>query len=231
MLRPFQKMKDFARRVAGGNLDIPLEMDRYNLFGAFTESFDIMRTELKKARKAEAEANTAKKELVAKLSHDIKTPVASIQAAAEVGAALAEKAQGEGPEADGIEQGREAMKNIRKTSGGSSSVLEGIRENYLQIMRKAEQIGTLVTNLFTATLEELEQLTVAPVDMEGDELEMILRDADYLGRAGIPHIPACLLYADRLRLQQVFDNIFINSYKYAGTQVNVAVRREGGLNQ
>lgn len=220
VIRPFQKMKDFARRVAGGNLDIPLEMDRHNLFGAFTESFDIMRAELKKARKAEAEANAAKKELVAKLSHDIKTPVASIQAAAEVGAALAERAEGAlGPEMTVV-----GCPGEKRTGEAYSEVIE----NYLQIMRKAEQINTLVTNLFTATLEELEQLTVAPVDMEGDELEVILRDADYLGRGSIPHIPPCLLYADRLRLQQVFDNIFTNSYKYAGTQVNVAVRREGG---
>ena len=91
MIKPFHKLKGFAERIAGGNLDIPLEMDRQNLFGAFTESFDIMRSELKKARIAEAEANASKKELVAKLSHDIKTPVASIKAASEVGFALDRK--------------------------------------------------------------------------------------------------------------------------------------------
>lgn len=128
VIKPFEKLKNFAQRVAGGNLDIPLEMDRQNLFGAFTESFDIMRSELKKARMAEARANADKKELVAKLSHDIKTPVASIQAAAEVGAALA---------ADG------------KT-----------RANYSQIMQKAVQINTLITNLFSATLEGLQELSV-----------------------------------------------------------------------
>ena len=48
IIRPFRKLKDFARRVAGGNLDVPLAMDRENLFGAFTESFDIMRDELKR---------------------------------------------------------------------------------------------------------------------------------------------------------------------------------------
>ena len=66
VIAPFDKLKGFAKRIADGNLDIPLEMDRQNLFGAFTESFDIMRSELKKARKAEAEANAGKKELVAK---------------------------------------------------------------------------------------------------------------------------------------------------------------------
>ena len=96
VIKPFDSMKDFARRIAGGNLDIPLEMDRQNLFGAFTESFDLMRCELKKARLAEAKAAAEKKELIAKLSHDIKTPVASIKAASEVGAALAGQLAKEG---------------------------------------------------------------------------------------------------------------------------------------
>ncbi len=64
VIYPFNRLKDFARHIAGGNLDIPLEMDRQNLFGAFTESFDIMRSELKRAQLAEAEANASKKELV-----------------------------------------------------------------------------------------------------------------------------------------------------------------------
>ncbi len=194
VIKPFQKMKSFAERVAGGNLDIPLEMDRQNLFGAFTESFDIMRAELKKARMAEARANASKKELVAKMSHDIKTPVASIKAASEVGAALSSD--------------------------------EKNKENYGKITRKADQINTLVTNLFSAALEELQELSVAPSDMKSEELRDLLENADYMHCAVIPPIPACLLFADRLRLQQVFDNIFANSYKYADTKINVEICAE-----
>ncbi len=131
MLRPFRKLKGFAERIAGGNLDIPLEMDKRNLFGAFTESFDIMRSELKKARIAEAQAQQSKKELVAKLSHDIKTPVASIKAVSEVGLAVAAN--------------------------------EKEKANYTHIISKADQINTLVTNLFTATLEELQQLRIVAI--------------------------------------------------------------------
>ena len=79
IIKPFSSLRSFAERVANGNLDIPLTMDKGNNFGAFTESFDIMREELKKARIKEKEANDSKRELVAKLSHDIKTPVASIK--------------------------------------------------------------------------------------------------------------------------------------------------------
>ncbi len=196
IVRPFRELKDFARRVAGGNLDIPLKMDRANLFGAFTESFDIMRTELKRARQEQARAVAAKKELVAKLSHDIKTPVASIKAASEVGAALTDS--------------------------------ERLRDNYTQIIHKADQINTLITNLFTATLEELQVLTVTPAEMESGELKELLENADYLHRAAIPPVPACLLWADRLRLQQVFDNLFANSYKYADSDIDVTTGEEDG---
>lgn len=191
VISPFHSLKGFAERIAGGDLDVPLCMDKHNLFGPFTESFDIMRAELKKARIAEARANNDKKELVAKLSHDIKTPVASIKAASEVGAALA---------CD--------VKN---------------KDNYIQIIHKADQINALITNLFTATLEELQQLTVSPEDISSRDLGAMLQNSDYLHRADIPCIPDCLLHADRLRLQQVFDNIFVNSYKYADSPISLTI--------
>ncbi|MDE6401445.1 MAG: hypothetical protein K2L54_02410, partial [Clostridiales bacterium] len=138
VVKPFYKLKGFAERVADGNLDVPLEMDRKNVFGAFTESFDIMRSELKKARIAEARANASKKELVAKLSHDIKTPIASIKAVSEVGAAQA--------------------------TGNKE------RERYSQITEKADLVNALVTNLFSATLEELDKLSVTPNDISREEI-------------------------------------------------------------
>lgn len=189
VIKPFKKMKGFAERVAGGDLDVPLEMDRGNIFGAFTESFDIMRSELKKARLAEAEANASKKELVAKLSHDIRTPVASIKAVSELGAAVSSE--------------------------------EKTRESFTRIIQKADQITTLVGNLFSATLEELQQLTVTPAPLDSTELSAMLESADYFHKANIPDIPECVVFADKLRLQQVFDNIFSNSYKYANTEINV----------
>ncbi|MBP3233735.1 MAG: HAMP domain-containing histidine kinase [Eubacterium sp.] len=84
VVKPFDSMKEFAVSVASGDLDKPLMMDRLHLFGAFTESFDIMREELAVARERELKANISKKELVAQLSHDIKTPVASIKAMSEL---------------------------------------------------------------------------------------------------------------------------------------------------
>ena len=68
VITPFKNLNSFAARVAEGNLDIPLTMDKGHVFGAFTVSFDLMRSELKKARLAEKKASDDKKEMVAKLS-------------------------------------------------------------------------------------------------------------------------------------------------------------------
>lgn len=84
LFRPFGKLEKFAAHVATGNLDMQLTMDKDNLFGAFTESFDLMRENLKTAKAKEHEANKEKQELIASLSHDIKTPIASIKAVAEI---------------------------------------------------------------------------------------------------------------------------------------------------
>lgn len=46
LLKPFQRLQAFAANVARGHFDIPLNMGKNNYFGAFTESFDLLREEL-----------------------------------------------------------------------------------------------------------------------------------------------------------------------------------------
>jgi signal transduction histidine kinase len=194
LLKPFKKLQGFALRIAAGNLDIPLEMDKNNLFGAFTESFDLMREELNKARENEHNANRSKKELVASLSHDIKTPVASIKAVTE------------------------CMIFTMKDDED--------RKQLEIVDAKAEQINALITNMFHATLEELQALSVNAVEIESTLLPNIIKNADYEGRVKPFTIPNCLISADLLRLEQIFDNIITNSYKYAGTNIEITTHFE-----
>lgn len=84
IIRPFQELKQFAAEVSKGNLNFSLKRRKNNLFGAFTESFDMMREQLLLAREREYQANKNKKEMVASLSHDIKTPVTSIKLTSEL---------------------------------------------------------------------------------------------------------------------------------------------------
>ena len=193
VLDPFKKLKDFAVRVAGGNLDTPLEMDKGNVFGPFTESFDIMREELKASREREEKAVKSRKELVAQLSHDIKTPVSSIKAMTDV---------------------------------MSLTASEEDKVTINAINAKADQIDSLISNLFHATLEELEQLEVKPEDINSTDIVQMIKDADYQNKIEKLDIKDAVVFADRLRLNQVLNNIIFNSYKYADTGINVTSRFE-----
>lgn len=194
-IRPFSTLKAFAAEIAKGNLDFPLPMEKDNFFGAFTESFDIMREELRRARENEYLANVSKKELVAGLSHDIKTPVSAIKAVCEV------------------------MEIKEK----NEDTLEKVRV----ITTKAETIEHLADNMFHATLEELEVLKVEPKEERSTLISHMFRDLKYYGEILLENeIGECLVWMDRLRMEQVIDNIVNNSFKYAKTPVTVSFEDE-----
>jgi signal transduction histidine kinase len=190
IFRPFRKLQGFARHVAEGKLDTPLEMDNGNLFGAFTESFDLMRDELSRARENERIASHSKKELVASLSHDIKTPVASIKAVSEV---------------------MHAKSNDENT-----------KKQLEVINAKADQINSLITNMFNATLEELQELKVTVTEDTSQLLIGLIKNTDYDNKVTISSISECIVLVDVLRLAQVIDNVISNSYKYAATPIDVS---------
>ena len=195
VIEPFSRLNSFAARVAEGNLDLPLEMDKGHIFGEFTESFDLMRSELKKARIAEKKASDDKKEMVAKLSHDIKTPVASIKSTSEIGMELTKE--------------------------------ERTKEMFGVINDKTDQIKALVDNLFTSSVQDINEIDVNPGIQPSDIISRLIGNSDYLNRAGSFEIPECSVFFDKLRLQQVFDNIFMNSYKYADTDITVNAEISG----
>ncbi|MFJ5565355.1 HAMP domain-containing sensor histidine kinase [Lysinibacillus xylanilyticus] len=189
LLKPFQQLRIFATNVARGNLDIPLNMDKYNYFGAFTESFDLLREELDAARQREYESNRSKKELVATLSHDIKTPVASIKAVSE----------------------------LMLVQAKDEKVIKQVNTIY----SKAEQINLLVTDMFHATLEELQQLKLRVTEESSEVLVDMIENVNYDHQIVYDSIPQCIILTDPVRMQQVIDNIISNSYKYAGTKVTI----------
>ena len=195
VIKPFKNLNSYAARVAEGNLDLPLEMDKGHVFGEFTEAFDLMRTELKKARIAEKKASDDKNEMVAKLSHDIKTPVASIKSTSEIGYEVTKE--------------------------------ERTREMFTVINNKTDQIKSLVDNLFNSSVQDVTEIKVNPGTYDSSDITGLIKNADYLDKAGSYNIPSCSVYMDKLRLQQVFDNIFMNSYKYANTPMNVEAETSG----
>ena len=194
-IRPFNELSAFAASVSKGNLDVPLNMDKHNYFGAFTESFDRMREELKESSEREAAANRSKQELVAEISHDIKTPVATIKATCEV------------------------MEVKYKDPD--------VQEKVSVIKSKAASVEQLIDNMFRATLDDLDELKVTPHEESSLIIEDMLGDLRFYGTVEQKgSVPECLISVDKLRLEQVIDNIAGNSFKYAGTPLEVEYRSD-----
>lgn len=197
LLKPFQQLQHFAANIARGHLDIPLPIKKDNYFGAFTESFDLLREELDAAKQREYESNQSKKELVATLSHDIKTPVASIKAVSELMLVQAND--------------------------------EKVRKRVNTIYSKAEQIDLLITDMFHATLEELQQLKLTVTEVSSEELLTMIENVNYDQQIVYGSLPQCIILIDPVRMQQVIDNIISNSYKYAGTQIKISSQINQGF--
>ena len=93
----------------------------------------------------------------------------------------------------------------------------------LQIIHdKANQINQLISDLFHASLEELQELKVTPTLHQSQEIYQIIKNSDYQNMTHIQSIPECLISYDAIRLQQVFDNLLSNSYKYEASQIDIS---------
>lgn len=195
---PFDKMKNFASYVAAGDLDKPLEMDKDNMFGAFSESFDIMREELKASRARELALQKKERELVASLSHDLKTPVTGIKLTSELMAAV-----------------------FSQNEGREFTVTPDMTAKMNNIYKRAEEINVLVSDLFSSTLEDLGEFKVNCTDENSAVIAEVVSKYDDRGLARLSDIPEVMIHIDKIRLSQVIGNILSNSYKYAGTPIDV----------
>lgn len=196
---PFNDMKDFASDIAGGRLDTPLVMDKDNIFGAFTESFDIMREELTASKKREIELQRRERELIASLSHDLKTPITGIKVTSE-------------------------LLKAKLNADGSTVNPSDLSEKIDNIYMKADQIDKLVSDLFSSTMEELDELKVNCIDENSLILNDIIKKYDDRDLVTLGELPGILIHTDAKRLSQVIGNIISNSYKYAGTEIEVSFR-------
>lgn len=200
ILRPFDKMKGFAEQIAKGNFEVPLDFERSNYFGAFTWAFDSMRKEITKARACEKEAIENNKTVMATLSHDIKTPIASIRAYAE------------GLEAN-LDNGPEKRAKYSNV-----------------IMKKCDEVASLTNDLFLHSLSDLDKLKLYPEELELSSFVASVLEELSVERQDIrwkDTVSGIVVSADKNRLTQVIENIVNNTRKYAKTESEVSVVRSG----
>ena len=209
-VRPTKDLTEFSAELAKGNLDVSLPIRRFNPFGGFTEAFDLMREELKSSQARRIETEIARKELVSSLSHDVKTPVAVIEATCEV---LDVR----------LSRDIEKIQEAGKDSIDLHTEFSDIKERVATISAKAGTISSLMSDLMHSNLEDSEKAVVSPQEEISTLIEDYIGNLKNYGNIIIKnHIPECLVYMDRQRMEQVIDNIVGNSHKYAGTDIEAS---------
>ena len=201
ILKPFEDMKGFANEISKGNLDVEIKMDRDNYFGDFTWAFNNMRKEINKSRNAEKTAIENNKTVIATLSHDIKTPMASIRAYAEAFEA----------NMDSTPEKRQKYLNV--------------------LMQKCDEVSKLTNDLFIHSISEMNRLEVKSRSIDivrflDEDVRELFTDSDDV-EIILPQEKA-EVSADPVRLLQVIENLKSNSDKYAKTKIEIKLETENG---
>lgn len=201
ILKPFRRLEKFADKIALGDFSEALDIERGNYFGKFTWAFDSMRREIIKSRSCEREALENNKTVIASLSHDLKTPVASISAYSE------------------------ALVN------GLYSSTEEMYSYLDVISKKCEEIAKITGDMITHSIGELGALKMEPTQFDLVQLlESAVSESSVGGDVHFEKplftAPVC---ADENRLKQLVGNLIGNAQKYAGGKMDITLTKKSRM--
>ncbi len=200
VLRPFEKLSHFADEIAAGNFDLPLDYERSNYFGKFTWGFDRMRCEISNAREREKAAIENNKTVIASLSHDIKTPVASVRAYAEA------------------------------LDMGMAQTPEQQDEYLGMMMQKCDEITKLTDDMLLHALSDLGSLRMQPEQIDLAALTADTITSLSAGLSDVHFTKplfAAAVNADPMRIAQLIENLIHNARKYAKSDIDIRITRKG----
>lgn len=208
VLEPIEELNIAAENIAAGNFNKKIKYNDNSELGVFCNHFEFMRDELKASISKEMQLEKSRKELIACISHDLRTPITSIKAYVE---ALQ----------DGIAKDKEIVDKYIKV-----------------IARKTESLVKLINDLFQYSQAELGEFTVNKKEgYSNNILEKILNPISLeINAAELNFIiekpfPDVIINVDSLRLEQVIMNLIQNAKKYtsAGGTISFKAELEGAF--
>jgi len=187
--QPLEILSEGVHQIRDGNLDYRILYDGKDEFAPVCDDFNEMAFRLKQSVTLTQQHEQSRRELMAGISHDLKTPLTSIQAYVE-----------------GLLDG------VAKTP-------EMQRRYLLTVKNKAEDIDRMVKQIFLFSKMELDDYPYSPVilRLDGEIEELVHSVRDEYREKGL-QIETSLAYAsvraDPELLRRVLVNIMENSLKY-----------------
>lgn len=207
IVSPLEILNDGVQQIQLGNLDYRIQYEREDEFSVVCADFNSMAQRLRDSVDRQEKDETNRKELIAGISHDLRTPLTSIKAYVE-----------------GLLDG------IASTPRVQRSYLE-------TICAKAEDINKIVDKLFLFSKLDLNEFPFYPERLNiGNELITFVEiNAEEYKSKGLllrltQNAKDAAIMADPIQLRNVLTNILENSVKYKGKEcgcLEVSCAEEG----
>ncbi|MGG6440555.1 HAMP domain-containing sensor histidine kinase [Saccharococcus caldoxylosilyticus] len=192
IIKPIYSLKHAAEQIKEGNLNYEVNMKRKDEIGELSEAFEEMRCRLKESIQLQLQYEENRKELLANISHDLKTPITGIKGCVEA-------------VMDGIADTKEKLDKYMN-----------------MIYKKADDMDRLIDDLFLFSKLDLKRVpfhfeNIDIVDYLTDCVDELRYDPNlngvkmnflYDGKEPVTVV------ADREQLRRVIMNIVDNSIKY-----------------
>ena len=203
VLKPFHNMSNLSYELAKGNLSMPVKEEKSKLFGRFLWGMDMLREKLEDNKARELEFQKEQKTLILSLSHDIKTPLSSIELYSK---ALSENLYDTQERKDEALQG--IVRNVKEIKGYVDEIVTASREDFLNL---EVSMGEYYLSEVMKVTERYykDKLSVIHTEFQVDE------------------ISECLLKGDKNRMIEVLQNVMENAIKYGdGKRIRISFGEE-----
>ncbi len=196
----YATLSQMTEALADGNLDVEMNQD-LGIFNAFKQEIVAIQGGFKKAVDAEVRSQKMRSDLIANVSHDLKTPLTSIITYTDL---LKDETLSK-------EKREQYLQTLEKKAQRLKVLIEDLFE-----MSKASS-GNITMNLQEVEVTSLMKQTLL-------ELEDKIQDANLMIRRQFP-AHKVILKLDSERTFRVFDNLILNMTKYAmpGTRAYIEI--------
>jgi signal transduction histidine kinase len=205
LIASVRQLVDAAQRLAGGDLSVRVAENGRGELRDLAQNFNRMAERLDDVFRRERALDTARRSLVAGVSHDLRSPLASLRAAAE---ALR----------DGVVSEPAEVRHYLRTMLQDLTYLSGLIDDLFDLARL--EGGGLVLERTPTSLRDLISDTLGSMQLRARQRCVRLHGAV----EGDP-----LVMADGAKVQRVLDNLVDNALRHteAGGAVDLFARQEG----
>ncbi|MDD3223737.1 MAG: HAMP domain-containing sensor histidine kinase [Clostridium sp.] len=200
ILIPIKCLNESASSILKGDFSHKINYDYDSEIGVLCHNFEAMRDELKYSKEKELSIRSDNKELLACISHDLKTPLTAINGYVQ-----------------GIKDG------IVKDPAG-------IQNYCAIILRRVKMLSKLLEDILEHSKAELNKLNIKLTEFySGEFFRNILEDLSIeIKSAGLKFnapdkIPNLIINADKKRISEVIYNLTSNSIKYSKKEGTISI--------